>query len=117
VILVVEVVEVIRSVCFQLGLGSFQMNTFVLLQLQESMAQRGVDKHEQWQGFLTILVVNHGIIKAISKLTTGIRLMITFEVDELWDCFREEVRWPLVIRFQLSTHSGLDIVTGVYTLK
>ena len=38
------------------------MNAFVLLPVQESMAQRGAGKHDQWRGYMTVLDVNHGII-------------------------------------------------------
>jgi hypothetical protein len=76
VILVVEVVRVIRSALVQLRLGSFRMNTFVLLPLQESRAQRGECKHNQWRGYMTVLVINHGIIKSISILTLVFRPMI-----------------------------------------
>jgi hypothetical protein len=34
------------------------MNTFVLLPRQESMAQRGAGKNDQWQGYMTVFVVN-----------------------------------------------------------
>jgi hypothetical protein len=74
------------------------MNTFELVPLQESMAQRGAGKHNQWRGYMTILVVNHGIIKSISILTMVIRPMITFDVDQLGDCFCQEVKWMLAIR-------------------
>jgi hypothetical protein len=57
------------------------MNTFVLLQLQESMAQRSAGKHDQWRGYMTILVVNHGIIESNNILTAGISPMIKFDVD------------------------------------
>jgi hypothetical protein len=74
------------------------MNTFVLLPLQESMTQSGAGKHDQWRGYMTVLVVNHGIIKSISILTAVIRPMIKFDVDKLRDCFRQEVKWTLAIR-------------------
>jgi hypothetical protein len=57
------------------------MNTFVLLQLLESMAERGAGKHDQWRRYLTVLVINHGIIKSISILAAVIRPMIQFDVD------------------------------------
>jgi len=63
------------------------MNTLVLLPLQESMAQRSAGKHDQWRGYMTVLVVNHGIIKSISIVTAVIRPMIKFDVDESRDCF------------------------------
>jgi hypothetical protein len=85
------------------------MNTFVLLPLQETMAQRGACKHDQWRGYMTILVVNHGIIKSISILTAVIRLMIKFDEDKPWDCLRQELQWTLAIRNQSSTLSALDL--------
>jgi len=74
------------------------MNTFVLLPLQESMAQRGAGKYVQWRGYMTVLVVNHGIIKSIIILTAVIRRMIKFDVDKLPYCFRQAVKWTLDIR-------------------
>jgi hypothetical protein len=79
------------------------------LPLQESMAQRGACKHDQWRGYMTVLVVNHGIIESISILTAVIRPMIKFDVDKPRDCFRQEVKWTLAIRHQLSTLSALDL--------
>jgi hypothetical protein len=73
------------------------------------MAQRGACKHDQWQGYMTVLVVKHGIIKSISILTEVIRPMIKFDVDKPRDCLREEVKWTLAIRYQLSTLSALDL--------
>ena len=74
------------------------MNTFVLLPLQESVAQRSAGKHDQWRGYMTVLVVNHGIIKSISILGAVNRPMIRFGVDKPWNCFRQEVKWTLAIR-------------------
>jgi len=85
------------------------MNTFVLLPLQESMVQRGACKHDQWRGYMTVLVVNHGIIESISILTAVIRPMIKFDVDKPRDCFRQEVKWTLALRYQLSTLTALDL--------
>jgi len=85
------------------------MNTFVLLLLQESMAQCGACKHDQWRGYITVLVVNHGIIKSISILTAVIRPMMKFDVDKPRDCPCQEVKWMLAIRYQLSTLSALDL--------
>jgi hypothetical protein len=85
------------------------MNTFVLLPLQESMARCSAGKHDPWRWYITVLVVNHGIIKSISILTAVIRPMMKFDVDKLWDCFRQEVKWMLAIRWQLSTLSALDL--------
>jgi len=85
------------------------MNTFVLLPLQESMAQRSAGKHDQWRGYITILVINHGIIKSISILTVVIRPTIKFDVDKPRDYFRQELKWKLAIRSQLSTLSALGL--------
>jgi hypothetical protein len=85
------------------------LNTFVLLPLQQSMAQRGACKHDQWRGYMTVLVVNHAIIESIRILTAVIRPMIKLDVDKPWDCFRQQVKWTLVIRYQLSTLSALDL--------
>jgi hypothetical protein len=85
------------------------MNTFVLLPLQESMAQRGACKHDQWREYITVLGVNHGMIECISILTAVIRQMIKFNVDKMWDCLRQEVKWTQAIHYQLSTISALDL--------
>jgi hypothetical protein len=74
------------------------MNNFVLLPLQESMAQRGAGKYDQWGGYMTVLVVNHGIIKSISILTVVIHPMIKFDVDTPRDYFRQEIKLMLAIR-------------------
>ena len=73
------------------------------------MAQRGACKHDQWRGYMTVLVINHGIKKAISILSAVIRPMINFDVDKPQDCFYQEVKWTLAIRYQLSTLSALDL--------
>jgi hypothetical protein len=73
------------------------------------MAQRGACKHDQWRGYMTVLVVNHGIIESISILNAVIRPMIKFDLDTLRDCFHEEVMQTLAIRYQLSTLSALDM--------
>jgi len=62
------------------------------------MARHGAGKHDQWRGYMTVLVVTHGIIKSISILTIVIRLMIKFNVDKPRDCIRQEVKWTLAIR-------------------
>jgi hypothetical protein len=85
------------------------MNTFVLLPLQESMAQHGACKRDQWRGYMTVLVINHGIIKSIGILTVVIRPMIKFDVAQTRDCLRQVVKWTLAIRYQLSTLSALDL--------
>jgi len=73
------------------------MNTVVLLPLNESMLQRGAGKHEQWLGYMTVLVVNHGITKSISMVTTVIRPMIKLYFVTLQDCFGQKVKLTLAI--------------------
>ena len=85
------------------------MYTFVVLPLQESMAERSAGKHDQWRGYMTVLVVNHGIIKSISILTAVIRPMIKLDVDKPRDCLHQEVKWTLDSGYQLSTLSALDL--------
>jgi hypothetical protein len=85
------------------------MNTFVLLPFQESMAQRGACEHNQWRGYMTVFVVNHGIIKSICILTWDIFPMIKFDIDTPWDCFYQEVNFTLAIHQQLLTLSAWDL--------
>jgi hypothetical protein len=42
-------------------------------------------------------------------LTAVIRPMIKFDADKPPDCFHQEVKWTLAIRYQLSTLSALDL--------
>jgi hypothetical protein len=58
---------------------------------------------------MTVLVINHGIIKSISILTTVICLMIKFDIAKPQNCFCQEVEWTLAIHYQLSTLSALDL--------
>ena len=58
---------------------------------------------------MTVLVVNHGIMKCISICTAVIRPMIKFDIDKPRDCFPWEVNWTLAIHLQLSTLSALDL--------
>jgi hypothetical protein len=44
------------------------MDNFVRLPILESMTQRGAGQRDQWRGYITILVVNHGILKSIGIL-------------------------------------------------
>jgi hypothetical protein len=74
------------------------MNAIVLLPLQECMAQHGAGKHDQWRGYMTVLVINYGIIKSHSILDAVIRPMIKFDVDKPLDCLRQKVKWTLAIR-------------------
>jgi hypothetical protein len=71
------------------------MNACVLLSLQQCMVQRGVGKHDQWGGYMTVLVVNHQIIKSISILIAVIDPMITFNVAKQCAYFHQEVKWTL----------------------
>jgi hypothetical protein len=73
------------------------MNVFVLLSLQERIAQCGAGKHDQWQGYMTVLVINHGSIKSITILSAVIHPMIKFELDKQYNCFRKVVKWTLTI--------------------
>jgi hypothetical protein len=61
------------------------------------MAQLGAGKRNQWRGYMTILIVNHGIIKSICILTAAIRLLIEFYVDQPLDYFCQEVKWMLAV--------------------
>jgi len=74
------------------------MDTCVPLPLYESMVQRSEGKHDQWRGYMTVLVIDHGITKSLSILTAVNRPMIEFDVDNPRDCFRQEVKWTLAIR-------------------
>jgi hypothetical protein len=85
------------------------MNTFVLLALQESLVQCSAGKHDQWRGYMTVLVVNLGIKESISLLTAVIHLMIKVVLDKLRDCFCQEVQWMLAICYQLATFSALHL--------
>jgi hypothetical protein len=67
------------------------------------MAQRGACKHDPWQGYMTVHVINHGIIKSIRILTTVICPMINFDVDYPRDCLFQDEKWMLAISYQLST--------------
>jgi hypothetical protein len=62
------------------------------------MAQRSAGKHNQWRGYITVLVVIHGIVKFIRILTVVIRPMTKFDVDKGRDCFRQELKWTPAIR-------------------
>jgi len=73
------------------------------------MAQSGAGKLDQWRGYITILPVNHGIIKSIIVLTAVICPIMKFNVDTLRDCFRSEVKRTLAIGLHLSTLSALDV--------
>jgi len=93
----VEVVRALRAAHIELGLQSFRRNTFDLLPLKKSMVQRSAGKHDQWRGYMTVLVVNHGIIKSISILTVVFHPMTKFDVNKCWDWFRDDLQWTLAI--------------------
>jgi len=46
---------------------------------------------------MTVLVVNHGIMKSINILTVVIRPMIKFDLDKLGDCVCQAVKWTMPI--------------------
>jgi hypothetical protein len=73
------------------------------------MGQCGAGKHDQWRGYMTILVINDETIKSISILTVVIRLIIKFDVDNPRECSRLEVKWMLAIHLQLLALSALDL--------
>jgi len=62
------------------------------------MAQGGAGKHDQWRGYMTVLVITHVIINSSSILTVVICPMIEFDAEKLQDCFRQEVNGMLAIR-------------------
>jgi hypothetical protein len=68
------------------------MNTCDRLPLQESVAQCGAGKHNQWQGYMTFLLVDYGMVKSMSLFTADIRPMIKSDVDNLRDWFHQEVK-------------------------
>jgi len=55
---------------------------------------------------MTVLVINHGIIKSISILTAIIHPIIKFDVDKQQNCFHQEVKWTLAIHSQLRLSLG-----------
>jgi len=73
------------------------MNAFVLLPLRENMVQCGAGTHDQWRGYMTVLVINHGIIKSISILTDVISPRSKFDVDTPRHRFHQGVKWTLAI--------------------
>jgi hypothetical protein len=73
------------------------MNTFGLLPLQESMVQRGAGKHNQFQLYITVLMVDYRILKSLSILTAVVPPMIKYIVDQLLNCFRQETMRMLAI--------------------
>jgi len=48
-------------------------------------------------------------MKSISILTVVIRPMIKFDVDKPRDCFCQDEKWMVAIRYQLSTLSVLNL--------
>jgi len=53
--------------------------------LQQSMAQHGAGQHDQWQGYSTVLAINHGIMISIGILTAVICPVMKFDVGKPWD--------------------------------
>jgi len=74
------------------------MNNIVPLTLQERKAQCSAGKHDQWQGYMTILVVKRATIKAISIITTVIRPIIKLDVTNPLDAHGHDVKWTVAIR-------------------
>jgi len=72
------------------------------------MAQPGAGKDDQWRGYMTVLVINHGIIQSITIPTAVFYPMIRIDVDTPPDCFWQEVKWTLASHCELSNPSGLD---------
>jgi len=68
------------------------MNTFVVLPFQESIKQCRAGQHDQWQGYMTVHVVNHRIDKSMSILTMVIRWVIKYDVDLHQDSVCQEVK-------------------------
>jgi hypothetical protein len=56
------------------------------------MAQRGASRHDQWQGYMTVHVASHGIIKSISIHSEFVGLMIKFVVDNARDWFCQDIK-------------------------
>jgi hypothetical protein len=72
------------------------------------MAQCTACNQDQWQGYMTVLFVKHGIRQSVSIHAAVDRLITKFYVDILRDCFREEVKWAIAFLSKLSTPSTLD---------
>jgi len=85
------------------------MDTFVLMSLQESMAQCSAGQHDYLRRYMNVLLVNHRIITSISTLTAVIRLVIKLDADNHQHCFHYEVKWTIAISSQLSTLPALDL--------
>jgi len=85
------------------------MDTFVLLPLQQSIAQCSVGIHDQWRRYMTVLVMNGGMMESISIPSPVIRRMTTFHIDLPEHCFWQEVQCAPAICQQLSTLSALDL--------
>ena len=61
------------------------------------MAQRSAGKHDQLQGYMTVLLVNYGLIKSSSILTAVIHPMIHFDIAKPSDYFNQQVQWKPAI--------------------
>jgi len=73
------------------------------------MVQCGAGKRDQWRGYMSVVAINHGSIKSISRHTVVIYLMINFNVDKPRDYFCQVIKGTLGIHLQLSTLSALDL--------
>jgi len=72
------------------------------------MVQCAAGKHDQWQLYMTIIVISHGIIKCICIHTAVIHLMMKCDAASPCDRFRHNVKWMLAVSLQHSTMSVLD---------
>jgi len=61
------------------------------------MAQHRTAEHDRWQGYITVLVVNHGMIQSICILTTVVHAMIKFDLNCLMSFFRQAAEWIMAI--------------------
>jgi len=52
--------------------------------------QCGAGEHDQWPGYMTVLVIDYGIVILISRLTAVICWMIKFGVPKCQDCISQE---------------------------
>ena len=58
---------------------------------------------------MTVLVVNHRMMKSIIMLPLGISPKIKFDPDTAGVYFCQEVKWTVAMYSQLSTFSVLDV--------
>jgi hypothetical protein len=73
------------------------MNTFVLLALMESMGQPAAGTHDLRRWYMTVHVVNHGIIISITILTMVVHPIKKFDLGNPRDCVHQEGKWTQVV--------------------